>query len=93
MADGMLGEQLDLVRNNQKTAAEALKAAARKINDRIDANLKKNKALKARYDAILAGRTHRNSESGFMVDGGPRLLLCEVSEACLRYEARAVVAE
>ena len=77
VADGMLGEQLDLVRNNQKTAEEAMKAAARKINDRIDANLKKNKALKARYDAILAGRTHRNSESGFLVDGGPRSVVAE----------------
>jgi hypothetical protein len=55
VADRIVSEQLDLVRNDQKSPEEALKSAARQINAEIDKNLKKNKDLKTRYDAIRAG--------------------------------------
>jgi hypothetical protein len=51
-----LGEQFDLVRNNQKTAAEAMKTAAQQINSQIEKNVKKFKAMKTRYDALRAGK-------------------------------------
>ena len=44
------------MRNNQKTAEVAMKAIALQINAEIAKNLKKNKDLKARYDAIRAGQ-------------------------------------
>jgi ABC-type glycerol-3-phosphate transport system substrate-binding protein len=55
VADRIVAEQLDLVRNNQKTAEAAMKAVALQINAEIEKNLKKNSELKARYDAIRAG--------------------------------------
>jgi len=56
VADRIINEQLDLMRNNQKTAEVAMKAVALQINDEIAKNLKKNKDMKARYDAIRAGK-------------------------------------
>lgn len=56
VATRVINEQLDLLRCNQKTAAAALQSAALQINAEIEKNLKKNKTLKARYDAIRAGR-------------------------------------
>ena len=54
VANRIISEQLDLVRNNQKTAEAAVKSAARQINAEIEKNLKKNKELKTRYDALRA---------------------------------------
>jgi hypothetical protein len=45
------------MRDNQKTAEAAMKAIALQINAEIEKNLKKNSELKARYDAIRAGKT------------------------------------
>jgi ABC-type glycerol-3-phosphate transport system substrate-binding protein len=54
VANRIISEQLDLVRNNQKTAEAAVRSAAQQINAEIAKNLKKNKNLKARYDALRA---------------------------------------
>jgi hypothetical protein len=56
VADRIINEQLDLMRNNQKTAEVAMKAIALQINAEIEKNLKKNSELKSRYDAIRAGK-------------------------------------
>lgn len=56
VADRIVAEQLDLVRNNQKTAAEAMKTAAQQINSQIEKNVRKFKAMKTRYDALRAGK-------------------------------------
>jgi len=55
VADRIINEQLDLMRNNQKTAEDAMKSAARRINVEIEKNLRKNRTLKVRYDSIKAG--------------------------------------
>ncbi len=56
VAELIINEQLDLLKNNQKSAEEAMKAAARQINAVIEKNLKKSKALKTRYDKVKAGK-------------------------------------
>jgi len=52
VADRIVGEQLDLVRNNQKTAEAAMKTAAQQINSHIEKNVRKFKTMKTRYDAL-----------------------------------------
>ena len=45
----ILTKQLDLIKSDDKTAEEAMKTAARLINDEIQKNLEQNPALKASY--------------------------------------------
>lgn len=66
VASRIIGEQLDLAFSNQKTVGEALKSAAAQINAEIGKNLKKSKALKARFDQLRAeagSKDARQSES------------------------------
>jgi multiple sugar transport system substrate-binding protein len=47
-------KQMDLVKNGQKSGEEAMKAAARLINEEIQKTLQIDPELRARYDAIVA---------------------------------------
>ncbi|MCS6777809.1 MAG: extracellular solute-binding protein [Chloroherpetonaceae bacterium] len=48
----ILSRQLDLVKNNQKSPAEALRTAARQINAEIARTLEQDPVLRARYHAL-----------------------------------------
>lgn len=50
-ATRLINEQLELIRGNQKSPAEALRTAAAEINALIAKNVTRNKELKARYDS------------------------------------------
>lgn len=56
LADRIVNKQLDLVKNDQKPVAEALKAAAREVNAEIRKTLQRNPELKKRYDALTGGQ-------------------------------------
>jgi ABC-type glycerol-3-phosphate transport system substrate-binding protein len=51
-ASRILNKQLDLVKNNQKTAAAALTTAAREINAEIQKTLERDPLLRARYEQL-----------------------------------------
>ncbi|MHB9037960.1 MAG: extracellular solute-binding protein [Armatimonadota bacterium] len=53
VATRILDRQMDLARTNQKTPAEALKAAAGEINAEIHKNLEKDPLLRAKYEALV----------------------------------------
>jgi multiple sugar transport system substrate-binding protein len=54
-AQRILTKQLDLVKNDQKPVASALKTAAQQINALIQESIARDPALKARYDAAVKG--------------------------------------
>jgi len=56
VASRILDKQLDLVKNNQKSPADALKTAARQINEEIAKNLQASPTLRARYERLTGGR-------------------------------------
>ena len=57
----IINKQLDLVKNNQKTGAQAMADAARRINEEIAKTLDRDPTLRRRYDALTAkgGGTRR----------------------------------
>lgn len=57
-ASRILNKQLDLVRQDQKPVAEALRTAAREINAEIQKTLERDPSLRRRYEE-LTGRTVR----------------------------------
>ncbi len=52
-------KQLDLVKTNQKSSADAMRTAAKQINEEIQKSLAEDPALKARYDKLIAARGSR----------------------------------
>ncbi len=56
VASRIMTKQLDLVKNDQKTAAQAMRDAARQINQEIARTVQRDPALKTRYDALIAAR-------------------------------------
>ncbi|WP_395094583.1 ABC transporter substrate-binding protein [Armatimonas sp.] len=56
LADRIIGRQLDLVKNDQKPVADALKAAASEVNAEIQKTLQRDPELKRRYDALTGGK-------------------------------------
>ncbi|MCE5199027.1 MAG: extracellular solute-binding protein [Armatimonadota bacterium] len=52
-AGRIVEKQLDLVRNNQKPATQAMKAAAREVNAEIQKNLDRDPNLRAEYDRLM----------------------------------------
>lgn len=61
LAERIYNKQLDLVRSDQKPVAEALKSAAKRINEEIQKTLKRDPELKAKFDAIMSSK---RSEAG-----------------------------
>jgi len=53
VAGRIIGRQLDLVKSNQKSAAEAMRAAAREINEEVHKTLERDPSLRERYDALI----------------------------------------
>lgn len=51
-AGRILGKQMDLVRNNQKPVAEALRTAARQINAEIKKSIQRDPKLRAEYEKL-----------------------------------------
>jgi len=56
-AERILNVQMDLVKNGQKTASEALKTAAAKINAEIQKTLERDPGLKKRYLELTQKKT------------------------------------
>ena len=52
VAGRIIGKQLDLVRNNTKPATDAMRTAARQINEEIQKTLDRDPALRARYEEL-----------------------------------------
>ena len=65
----IFNKQMDLVKNGQKSGAEAMKDAARLINEEIQKTLQIDPELRARYDALVAKRKG-NGEQGTGNRGG-----------------------
>jgi multiple sugar transport system substrate-binding protein len=59
-ANRILTKQTDLIKNNQKPVADALRDAAREVNAEIQKTLAKNPELKKRYDALVAKQKEAN---------------------------------
>ena len=57
LADRIINRQLDLVKNDQKPVADALRAAASEVNAEILKTLQRDPALKKRYDALTGGKS------------------------------------
>ena len=55
VANRILTRQLDLVKANQKSPAEAMKTAAREINEEIRKAVERDPQLRARYQALTGG--------------------------------------
>jgi multiple sugar transport system substrate-binding protein len=53
-ADRIINRQMDLIKNNQKSVPDALRDAAREVNEEIQKTLAKNPDLKQKYDAAIA---------------------------------------
>ncbi len=49
----IINKQLDLVKTNQKSAADAMRTAARQINEEIQKSIKVDPALHAKYYALI----------------------------------------
>ncbi|MHB9126241.1 MAG: ABC transporter substrate-binding protein [Armatimonadota bacterium] len=64
VVDRVIRKQLDLVKNNQKSAAAAMKTAASQINAEIAKNIAEDPALKKQYDELTSkakgGTYHAN---------------------------------
>ena len=56
VAERIVSEQLDLVRARQKSAAEGMRSAARKINAEIAKTVARNPSLRAQYEAVRSGK-------------------------------------
>jgi ABC-type glycerol-3-phosphate transport system substrate-binding protein len=54
--DHITDTQMDLVRRDAKTAAEAMRAATEQINEQIQISLKRDPALRQQYDQLTAGK-------------------------------------
>ena len=54
VAGRIINRQLDLVKNNQKSGAQAMKAAARQINEEIHKTLERDPSLRKRYEELTA---------------------------------------
>ena len=54
VAGRIINKQLDLVKNGQKSAADAMKTAARQINEEIQKTLERDPALRERYNSLTA---------------------------------------
>ena len=52
----ILNKQLDLVKSNQKSAADALRTAARQINEEIQKTIQRDPELRRRYEALVNGK-------------------------------------
>jgi len=52
----ILNKQLHLVKINQKSAADALRAAARQINEGIQKTIQRDPELRRRYEALVKGK-------------------------------------
>jgi len=52
----ILNKQLDLVKSGQKSAADALRTAARLINEEIQKTIQRDPELRKRYEAIVGAR-------------------------------------
>ncbi len=55
----IITKQLDLVKANQKSSADAMKTAARQINTEIQNSLQEDPALKAKYDRLVQSKEAR----------------------------------
>lgn len=54
-ASRILNKQLDLVKNDQKSAAAAMRTAARLVNEEIQKTLDEDPSLRRRYDELTRG--------------------------------------
>lgn len=61
LAERIYNKQLDLVRSDQKPVAEALRSAAKRINEEIEKTLARDPELKAQYDALAQTRGEKRS--------------------------------
>jgi len=52
----ILNKQLHLVKINQKSAADALRAPARQINEEIQKTIQRDPELRRRYEALVKGK-------------------------------------
>ena len=59
IADLVINAQLDLVKTNHKSAADAMRDAARLINEQIARNLDTNPALRARHEQLRQAKGNR----------------------------------
>lgn len=53
VAQRIFMKQLDMVKANQKSAKDAMKAAAQQVNNEIQKNIQRNPKLKAEYDKLM----------------------------------------
>ena len=60
-ANRILNRQLDLVKADQKPVGDALKDAAREVNEEIQKTLARSPELKRRWDALVAKETKREA--------------------------------
>lgn len=56
LASQIIGDQIDLVKGNQKSPAEALGKAAKLVNEAIAKSIARDASLQARYQAALAAQ-------------------------------------
>ena len=49
----ILNRQLDLVKNNSKSAADAMKTAARQVNEEIQKTLQRDPSLRKQYEEVM----------------------------------------
>jgi multiple sugar transport system substrate-binding protein len=56
IADLIINAQLDLVKTNHKSAANAMRDAAKAINENIRLNISRDPKLRARYESLVAGK-------------------------------------
>jgi multiple sugar transport system substrate-binding protein len=64
VASRILTKQLDLVKNDQKTPAAAMKDAASQINDAIQKAIRQDPALKERYDELTRPKSAQAPTGG-----------------------------
>ncbi len=57
----LIGQQYELIRLNAKSPEDAMREAARQVNELIAKELKRDPELKARYDAVVARRGEREA--------------------------------
>ena len=58
-AEQLISIQLDLVRRDAKSAAAAMKTAAEQVNEEMTKNLRRNPALRMRYEKLVADHGKR----------------------------------
>ena len=60
IAKRIIKDQLDLVKINQKSAADAMRSAADEINKEIQKSIKQDPVLRAKYEALISKRGLQN---------------------------------